>query len=293
MMGRKPACSTPVFEATSTTSGLVEMHGKYNTIKLFAEQGLPFGNRIGHCPYNPKCFTPPEHHKRPISLLEVIRDFKESYFEIKLHKALYHHFDKEGKGGRQIRSEFREMISMGCAILTHYYDVTTGEIGFINQFGKSIRLSYEQLADILKVSLIRVKRFFKFLKNRNFITIIEDKKKDDKGNWKSNVSKKVLNPSFFIETLGIKAWRKICSYKEWLFKKSKPKTIKQKDNLSLVKNIFSSIGVKKVKNHFQEYTKNTDQERNLIHEALQRYERDPSRSLSDYLKELKEPHNIG
>ncbi|HEX4373879.1 MAG TPA: hypothetical protein VHZ50_11305 [Puia sp.] len=251
------------------------------------DQEFLAGNRIGHCPSDPKTFIPPQYHKRAPSIVEIIKSFSESYFQAKLHKSLYYHFDQCGNATRQIRSEFREMISIGCSILTHYYDVMTGEIGFRNDAGQSIRFSYQQLAKKLNVSLIRVKRFFAFLKEREFVTIIEDKKKDKNGIWKSNVSKKIINPRFFIETLGISAWKKICNYKDWQIKKARPKTSKQHNNFSMVKNILSIGRRGKMKKSFVENKQDSEKERNLVKIAMEMYERDPSRNLSDYLKELK------
>lgn len=293
MMGRMPAYSTQSFDGGSTTSGLVsvqhgiKMKNNDNNQNILQYQGFRRGNRIGHSPSNPKQFASPAHHKRASSLLEIIREFSASYFETKVYKALYHHIDGNGNITRKIRSEFREMISMGCAILTHYYDVMTGEIGFRNDAGKYIRFSYKQLAAKLGVSVIRIKRFFKFLKDRGLVTIIEDKGKDEKGIWKSNVSRKIINPTFFIHTLGINAWKKISRYKEWLLKKIKPKTKKQTGNLSMIKNLISTMVQNAAIRKSKPEPDNSYKEKLLVEKAMILYEKDPSRSLSDYLKELK------
>lgn len=176
---------------------------------------------------------------------------------------------------------------MGCSILTHYYDVMTSEIGFRNDSGNMIRFSYKQLAAKLNVSLIRVKRFFKFLKTRNFVTIIETKTKDQKKGWRSNVSIKKLNPNFFINTLGIDAWKKICRYKDWLMKKIKPKTKKQCDNLLMVKNLISTMVANSDVRKSKSDKDNPYKEKILVENALILHQKDPSKSLSDYLKDLK------
>lgn len=296
MKGRMPACSTVSLAGKQTTSGLIPGLNKEITYKhpfkpvkdnihnTLIDQGLPCGNRIGHHPFNPKTFKAPDQHKRPHSILDVIRDFSHSYFEAKLHKSLYYHLDQMGNYSRQIRSEFREMISMGCSILTHYYDVLTGCVGFQDSNGNYIHLSYQQLAERLNVSLIRVKRFFNFLKERKFVTIVENRKKDEHGNWKSNSSKKIINSSFFINTLGIKAWEKIKSYREWLYKKARPKTHKEIKNMSILQSIMGQANTetRKIKS-----PSSVNQQKQNVEKALLLYERDPSRSLSDYLKDIQ------
>src|SRR5581483_705225 len=188
--GRTPAYCAIYCKEGSTISGVISGNNSGlgtpelvpdNIVKTLKKQVVALGNRIGHNPKAPKTFISPENHKRPPSLLEVIGSFTDSYFKTKLYKTLYHHLDKSGNSIRQIRSEFREMISMGCSLLTHYYDVMSGEIGFRNDSGQFVRLSYEQLANKLNVSIQRLKRFFTFLKDRNLIRILEDKKKDENG----------------------------------------------------------------------------------------------------------------
>lgn len=264
------------------------------------------GNRIGHNPLLPKRFTPPKHHSRPASIFEVVHWFNGSIMESKLYKNLYYHLNDEKNPTRLIRSEFREMVSMGCALLTHYYDAITSELGFSNDKGKWVRLSYQQLANKLSVSVIRIKRFFKFLKDRGLVSIVYDKKCDDKGNWTSNISRKYLNSSFFIETLGMRAWRKIVTYKNWLLKKKKPKTKKEKENTMLLstmvrdtlsnssrsqqkKSLTSSVSNLLNSSKPSKYSNNISIEKNksLIAKALDMYKQKPDKTVGDYLRDLQ------
>lgn len=248
------------------------------------------GNKIGHNPLLPRRFVPPKEQSRPSSIFELVHWFNGSIMESKLYKTLYCHLDNEKNPTKLIRSEFREMISMGCSILTYYYDVISGELGFSDDKGKWVRLSYQTLAYKLKTSLIRVKRFFKFLKGRGLVKIVYDQKRDEKGNLKINVSRKYLNPSFFMETLGMKAWKKILRLKEWKMKKSKPKTKEQAENVSIMRNLFCSTQksiAKVVKKISPAPYGNPEKERQLIKKARLMFDRDPSRSLGDYLKEIK------
>lgn len=295
MMGRKPANRTDELESLCTDSGSISRFFDRHSSKTREDnnqkdsnyQRLSYGNRIGHSPKSPKRFESPSNHKRPVSITDVINDFHHSYFEAKLHKYFYYHLAKDGSPNRLIRSEFREMISTGCAILTHYYDVLTGEIGFTNDKGHHVRLSYRQLAERLKVSLLRVKRFFRYLKDRGFVRIIEDKKMNENGEWKSNVSRKIVNPAFFIQTLGIDAWKKISCLKEWLIKKAKPRTKREQRNVSMLKNMFSSAASTVTKPKSAPKYQNPDKERDLIRIAMEAYERDPSKPPSEYLKEIR------
>ena len=289
MKGRIPACSAVPYKRHGTTSGSASEAENY-TQSVMGDQTILSGNRIGHNPLIPKRFIAPSSHKRPATLSEIIGDFSDSYYNPTHYQGLYHHQSVHGKGSRLIRSEFREMISIGCALLTHYYDVMTGEIGFTNEIGKRIRFSYEQLAEKVGVSLIRIKRFFHFMKERQYITIIEDKKKDDRGGWSSNISRKIIKPAFFIETLGKGAWRKIVKYREWLMKSAKPKNTNQKENVTMVQALLSQAFSRKEAPLSQPKIRPPDKEQNLIHLAMERFKEHPSKTLSDYLRELRTKH---
>jgi len=256
--------------------------------KSLKDQPIRCGNRIGHNPKIPKMFVAPENHRRPETLKDIIQRFTQSYFNPRNHKDLYHHKDIGGKDLRLIRSEFREMISMGCSIITHYYDVLTGELGFRNERGIFIRFSYESLAQRLGVSLARVKKFFGFLKKRNFLTIKEDRKKDANGQWTSNISRKIIKSSFFVQTLGIGAWKKIQKYRKWLDKTVKPNTDQQKENRMLIKEMLAESF--KTKDPSKQSYRNPDKDKQLVSRALELYEEDSSKSLSDYLRELRAKH---
>lgn len=254
--------------------------------KALKDQPIPGGNRIGHIPNVPRSFVAPSHHKRPQTLSEIISSFSESYKNPSKHKGLYlHRGNSITQEGRLIRSEFRELISMGCSIITHYYDVLTGELGFRNEHGKFVRFSYEFLAEKLNVSLARVKKFFSFLKERRFITVIEDRKLNERGEWSSNVSRKIIKSSFFIETLGIGTWKKIMKYRKWLEKSAKPVTPKQKETANVLQDMLKQAF--KPKTSSKSTYLNPDQEKNFVHVAIERYKEDPSKSLSDHLREIK------
>lgn len=296
MMGRKPAyCAPTIANLDGTISGYVPCYGnEYNvenlTQKIDKNQLLLTGNRIGHDPKRPKEFVPPTHHKRPPTLSEIISEFGSSYFETKLYKYLYHHVDVHDIPTRRIRSEFREMISLGCSVITHYYDAITGEIGFHNETGKFIRLSYEQLAEKINVSSIRIKRFFDFLKKRNMIIICQDREIDSKGNWKSNKARKIVPAAFFIKTLGMKAWDKIKKYRDYLFKKQKPKTKKQIENVSMLGGLGANLkkGTFKVMKKTEHPYRDPQKEQQMINDAIQAHKQDPSRSPTEWLAYIKQ-----
>lgn len=290
--GRKPSCGVihSLDGLETTTRGLSEnINGENHNEASLNNQQLLSGNRIFHDPIIPKVFTPPANHRRPASIQSIIDDFSASYFNHKFHKSFYSHLDENGVPTRKIRSEFREMISMGSAILTHYYDVHTGEIGFTNDDGHYIRLCYKQLAKKLNVSLIRIKRFFNFMQKRGLVKVIQNKTIDKNGNWKSNVSRIIVNARFFIDTLGIGAWKRISLLREWCRKKMKPKTEKNKENLSLMGSMMGSFG-KSVKKSYEKPVEASMDEYNqkkLLALAQEMYEKDPSTSALEYLRQLK------
>lgn len=270
---------------SGTTSTEENATAKANVLQL------SLGNKIGHNPLLLKKFLPKKEHSRPSSIFEIVNWFNGSVMESKLYKILYYHLDDQKSPTRLLRSEFREMVSIGCAILTHYYDVLSGELGFKDDKGKRVRISYEFLAKKLSVSLIRVKRFFKFLKDRGLVSIQQDKNKDEKGNWTSNISRKFLKPAFFIDTLGIQAWRKIQRLKDWILKRSRPKTKDQKENVStvnqLIKNAITSLPriVKRISH--SRSGDDGEKEKTIIARARYLFERDSSRSLGEYYQQIK------
>ena len=58
----------------------------------------------------------------------------------------------------------------------------------------------------------------------------------------------------------------------------------------MVKNLISSVGTfkMKIKNPFSAPKRCPEKERDLIKDAMDRYERDPTKSLSEHLQELKQ-----
>jgi len=245
-----------------------------NNLCLHKKQQF-FGNKCNHNPLLPKQFIPPKEHKpKPFTIIELTKAFQEAYFK---PDDLPHFFRPEG---RLLRSEFREMLTLGCAIIAYYYDIQTGELGFHDQRGKWVTLSYQGLANKLNVSLIRIKRFFRALRKRRWITIKPNRKKDAQGNYKSCPANKIINRAFFLETLGIKAWLKIEKFKKWSLKKSKK--IKISENCSnVIKSIFKNIP--RAKNT----TRNEiERKRQLADKAIALYKQNPSRPISEHYKAL-------
>lgn len=256
------------------------------------------GNRCGHNPESPRVFTPSAKQKRPQTITELMSWFRGTIQQPDLYKMLYFHLNEDEKAKRLIRSEFREMISMGCTIILNYYDVVTGEVGFRNEKGNWVSISYQTIANKLSVSLIRVKRFFSFMRRRGFIITVQSRRKDEYNKWRSNVCRKSVPPVFFIKTIGIEAWKKVLRFKEWVIKKGR----KGKDQITEVSSIFTSLlgkqitetkkkGIRGIGSFFGIKSKPVEKPKltisqNLSQEAYRLHKLRPEFPPSYYLKEL-------
>lgn len=186
-----------------------------------------FGNGCGHHPKLYRSFTPPKDHKsRYVQLQDIVHGFNHSYSDRKKNKHFYWHKDKENRVIRQIRSCFAELLASGGALISYYYDVKTGVIGFFNQYGKWINISYNTMASRLNVPENRIKRLFKFLKERKYVTVTRQWYKNHENKIRAKSAKKSLMPAFFIEALGIAAWRKIERLRDKLCKRERKEEVK-------------------------------------------------------------------
>lgn len=321
MKGRIPACCNGKAGHLFATSGDVSTYGEYNISEKLTDQGFLKGNRIGHNPLSPKIYDRPRDQKPlPPPLADVVMAIKEAYFNPKKYQDFCYHRDNKGLPRRQIRSEFRELLLLVLTIITNCYDAETGILGFENKKGISILYSYKQFAKKLNISLPRIKKAFGFLKIRGFVSIRQNRKKNQFGIWTSNIAEKFVKSIFFIRLVGHKGWleiKKLKSLREEERRKMTPKieTEEQKENITRLKyeinsflnksrankptsmttypfynKVDNSINKQPQKYRPPAYEDSSDPvvEKKLIEMVIDLHQRDPSKSPSEYLRVLKD-----
>jgi hypothetical protein len=182
-----------------------------------------------HHPKKLREFIAPKDHKpRQYQLTDLIHAFHNSYYWPKKHTTFYYRLSEYARPLKQYRSEFRELLSRGCAAIVHYYNIATSKLGFTCKItGKWVDISYKTLAKVIDVHISSIKRLFSWMKMRKFISIKRKNRHDEKGRRRAIASEKTIHPSFFFETLGYKAWEKIKSAKRKEDKKEKRLTYKE------------------------------------------------------------------
>ena len=237
--------------------------------------------------YAPKIIIPPEDQKRFKTLNHLMIDFRASFFNPKKHERLYYHLNPDNSLKRKCRAEFRTLTSVTCQIIMHYYDVASGEIGFRDKKGKWVPIGYKTLANKIGERESRIKKAFKFFKSHGWISVISSNRKKGDKIYGEN-ARKIVNPQFFIETLGVKAWRRIKKLKDWIFKKAKPKESINQDNRDLIKQIWQGVTKSIPYTRSKRQVDNSiENERSLISKAMRLHQDNPSISMTDYLRMLK------
>jgi hypothetical protein len=126
------------------------------------------GNRCGHDPARPRCFSPPERHQDRPRVLRKLEEKLRAYFESP-RKTIPTLDLANGKDRRQ-RSERREacVALLGCMI--HYLDLVTLRVGIpaiggfkgltmaclAGQAGVGLRRAERAMADLVKAGLVKV-----------------------------------------------------------------------------------------------------------------------------------------
>jgi hypothetical protein len=246
-------------------------------------QAVITGNRCGHSPDAPRFFSPPDHHKRRPTILDrAIDRWEEVYRKAKkfLKKLATSH-----DNGRQVRSERREAIAAVSQVLLYYLELSTLQVGFSIGLNKFIYLDIEYIAKRANLSFSRAKRAIKALADAGYIKITRQYKKKEDGTFDGEPSIREIAVQFFID-LGMDV-QKLFFARDWKRKKeekaqSKAALKKLKDTIQAVTSFGGHIASSKTK---RQGAPSIDQD--LISQALALHQADPSRSPSDYLKELQ------
>src|SRR5579885_77224 len=244
-------------------------------------QAIVTGNRCGHEPDAPRFFSPPDHHKRrPTVLDRAIDKWEEVYRKAKkfLGRLATSH-----SGGRQVRSERREAIAAVSQVLLHYLELSTFRVGFYAGFNKFIHLDIEYIAKKANLSFSRAKRAITALAEAGYIKITRQYKKKEDGTFDGEPSIREISIQFFID-LGMDV-QKLFFARDW--KRKKEEKAKAKNGLKKLKGIVQAVT--SFSGHIISKTRKQGAplDQNLISQAITLHRADPSRSCSDYLKELQ------
>lgn len=244
-------------------------------------QAIVSGNRCGHTPDAPRFFCPPGHHKRrPPVLDRAIDKWEEVYRKA---KKFFKKLATSHDNGRQVRSERREAIAAVSQVLLHYLELSTFRVGFYAGFNKFIHLDIEYIAKKANLSFSRAKRAITALAEAGYIKITRQYKKKEDGTFDGEPSIREISIQFFID-LGIDV-QKLFFARDW--KRKNEEKAQAKNGLKKLKGIVQAVTA--FSGHIISKTRKQGAplNQNLISQAITLHRADPSRSCSDYLKELQ------
>lgn len=244
-------------------------------------QAIVSGNRCGHVPDAPRFFNPPDNHKRrPTVLDRAIDKLQEVYLKVRTFsgKLATSHDD-----GRQVRSERREATASVAQVLLHYLDLSTLRVGF-SAGSKFIGLDLKYIAKKANLSVSRAKRAIAALIRDGYIKVSRQYKKKEDGTFSGEPSIREITVQFLID-LGIDV-QKLFFAREW--KRKTEEKEQAKNGLKKLKGILQAVT--SFSGHIissKTRKQGAPLDQNLVSQALALHRADPSRSCSDYLKELQ------
>lgn len=260
-------------------------------------QAIVSGNRCGHVPDAPRFFIPPDHHKRRPTVLDRAIDTWEVVY--RKAKKFFKKLATSHDNGRQVRSERREAIAAVSQVLLHYLELSTLRVGFYVSHSKFVHLDIEYIANKANLSFSRAKRAINALAEAGYIKIIRQYKKKEDGTIDGEPSIREIAVQFFID-LGMDV-QKLFFARDW--KRKKEEKAQAKNGLKKLKGMVqavTSFGGKLITSNRQQPTRYGSSgqvplkqgevatiDQNLISQALALHQADPSRSCTDYLKELQ------
>ena len=260
-------------------------------------QAIVSGNRCGHVPDAPRFFNPPDHHKRRPAVLDRAIDAWEVVY--RKAKKFFNKLATSHDNGRQVRSERREAIAAVSQVMLHYLELSTLWVGFYVSHNKFIHLDIEFIANKAGLSFSRAKRAIADLEEEGYVKTTRQYKKKEDGTFEGEPSIREISVQFFID-LGFDM-QKLFFARDW--KRKKDEKAQAKNGIKKLKGMvqavtsFSGKLLTSSRQQPQRYgscgqvplkqgtAATIDQ--NLISQALALHQADPSRSPSDYLKELQ------
>lgn len=264
-----------------------------------AHSQQPFPNYCRHLPAYPEFFKMPGNHKPRAKIIqEAITRLMDAYFKPKKQlTALQMHTQTTGN---QVKSQRRNAAIAILQAMLYYIDDATGRVGRRVDNGGFNDLSIRKLADYAGLRLKRAKRAMADIVKAGYIKVTRQYIRAENGDIFALPSIREVTPKLFVE-LDIKGdlWTKWFSNKIWKkeqLEKKGIKTDKRKARamMGLINEGLSRTG-KKAMNGFKGIVKrvtgekavDVSREKDLIASALEMHKLDPSKPLSEYLKELR------
>lgn len=248
---------------------------------------LQGNNKCQHINY-PKLFVPPVNHKKRSHIVqEVIDKLKKAFLKPKKELTSLQRLT-----GRQTRSERRESALHLLQCMIYYVDDATGKVGRMS--GNVFRnYSIHELSDKTGLKVKRVIRALKTIAQAGYMKFTRQFKRLDNGDVVAMPSIREFTPRFFVE-LGVKVYGKWIALQEW--KKERKSITDRKNNrreaslmsrmitqtLKIGKSIKGGMTMRQPKLDENQAEKN----RKLIDMALYLFKKDPSKSVSEYHRDL-------
>jgi hypothetical protein len=163
--------------------------------------GIGSGNKCGHRPDQPRYFSPPEKHKRPLILTRVIEAIRKYYAKPDTLPLL----NAVNESDRQQRSERREacIAILGCIL--HYTDLVTLRVGVPQTDGSMAGLTMPYLAQLSGLGERRAERAIADLKAAGIITVHSICAKLDDLTYKGFAAIRTVSKHLF-SALGLGQW---------------------------------------------------------------------------------------
>jgi hypothetical protein len=309
--GRKPAQGVEGFDGANTLSSYTNTLGGENIQQNAVSQLLTHVNCCNHIPFVPKLFVIPSKNKpRAKVVQETDKRLHSAYAKPKTSlKTLQFH----DESGNQVRSERREAAIALLQVMNYYQDDSTGRVGRLQDNGSFHDLSLSKLAKHAGIQLKRAKRAMVDIVRSGYIKVIKQFVRNSEGQVKGLPSIRSFLPKFFID-LDVKGemWTKWFQQRGWAKERSEKKVTKQdrkksRAMMGLIKENLGNFGtvakngVKKVLGNLlsvptvpsqAERDLSIQYKQNMTRKALDMFNLDPSRTISEYYKNLIETHPL-
>lgn len=271
-----------------------------------AHSQQPFPNYCRHLPAYPEFFKIPVNHKPRAKIIqEAIERLKSAYFKPKKNlTTLQVHVETTGN---QVKSQRRNAAIAILQVMLYYLDDATGRVGRRLESGGYNDLSISKLASYAGLRLKRAKRALAHIIKAGYIRVTRQYIRAENGDIFAKPSIREVTPKLFIE-LDVKGdlWTKWFSNKIWkkeqLEKKgSKVDKRKARAMMGLIseglkgakkkaKSGFDNI-LDKTRKIVNPEKSNVELEKRLIHKALECFNLDPSKTVSEYYRELSNDYH--
>ncbi|HJY22915.1 MAG TPA: hypothetical protein VJ279_08530 [Hanamia sp.] len=214
--------------------------------------------------------------------------------------------------GYRVKSQRREAILRLLQVMVYYMDDATGRVGRLLDNGLYEYYTMKKLAKFAGLKFKRAKRAMKAIVRAGYIKVTRQYKMDEEtGKYEGRGSRREFLPKFFIDLdISGDLWTKWFSQKNWKREREEKKRTKQdirrawsaigflKESIGhsidrAKKPIKRIVGIVKgipLEDPFPVKEAKIAHEKNLIAKALNLFNLDPSKSVREYLQELKALH---